>query len=211
MTTTDDIARTHGHNGPTNCQDCGSPITQYVLNPHIDQYSELAYSRVYARAVESYGRGAYDAAEYLGLTGAAVHEHALSALLESVGRAYAAAAINKVAESLVDKLDEDTYVALSDIAATLDLDVVEDLDGANGTGEDDLKERVFYREDGWIMGSSDAPEPCTSNHHRAQAGLSPCTDMAVWKVVEFHGLAASIGFYCDGDLPSEQRHLANRA
>ncbi|MFF1702583.1 hypothetical protein [Streptomyces sp. NPDC058252] len=178
MTTTTDIARAHGHSGPTNCQDCGtteyvhfgswwnpetheggnfllccscgikggdafidhadcgSPITKYVLNEYTSPYSELAYERVHARAVEEYMQGRHAAVTYLDLEGDAAHRHALATVLNHVGRAYAAAAINQVAQLLVEKLDEDTYLALGGIAATLDLEVVEDLDGANGTGED---------------------------------------------------------------------------
>ncbi|MBL3670258.1 hypothetical protein JL475_30640 [Streptomyces sp. M2CJ-2] len=177
MTTTTDIARAHGHTGPTNCQDCGttenvhfgswykpetgesgnflqccacglkagdalvdhadcgSPIVEFVINEHGNPYSELAYKRVHARAVEAYGRGQHDATQYLDLEGPAAHEHALSAVLADVGRAYAAAALNQVMKTLADKLDEGTYMALGDIAATLDLAVIEDLDGANGTGD----------------------------------------------------------------------------
>lgn len=177
MTTTTDIARAHGHTGPTNCQDCGttegvhfgswwdpktrtggnflqcctcgikagdplidhadcgSAITQYVLNEYTSPYSQLAYRRVHARAVEAYIGGRHAAVQYLDLEEDAAHQHALSAVLADVGRAYAAAAINHVLHTLADKLDEDTYTALGGIAATLDLEVVEDLDGANGTGD----------------------------------------------------------------------------
>jgi len=189
--------------------DCGAPATQYVLNAHSNPYGELAYKRVHARAVETYERGQHDAVRYLDLEGRAAHEHALTEVLESIGRAYAAAAINQVAEVLIDKLDEDTYVALGEIAATLDLDVVEDITGANGTGEGDPgpEVRVFHRADGWVMGQPD-PEACTSNQFRQQDGRQPCTDVAVWKVVEDHGMHLSIGFYCDADLPAEHRLLA---
>jgi hypothetical protein len=249
--TTIDIARTHGHTGPTNCQDCGTTenvhfgswwnpetreggnflqccacgikagdalidhadcgaeITQYVLTEHSNPYSELAYKRVHARAVEAYMSGRHDATHYLGLEGDAAHQHALSSVLASVGRAYAAAAITQVAEVLADKLDEDIYLALGNIAATLDLEVVEDLDGANGTGEDEgLRVRVFHRASGWTMGDSPTAEACTTNHHREQDGRPPCTDIAVWKVVEDHGMHLSIGFYCGADLPAAHRQAA---
>ncbi|MFJ4785485.1 hypothetical protein [Streptomyces sp. NPDC088794] len=177
MTTTD-IARAHGHTGPTNCQDCGTTesvhfgswwdpkthkggnflqccacgikagdpisehfdcgatITQYVLNEHTSPYSALAYKRVLARAVEEYMQGQHAAVAYLDLEGDAAHRHALATALNHVGRSYAAAAINQVTKALADKLDEDTYLKLGGIAATLDLEIVEDLDGANGTGDD---------------------------------------------------------------------------
>jgi hypothetical protein len=117
--------------------DCGAAITQYVLNEHTSPYSELAYQRVHARAVEEYMQGQHAAVAYLDLEGDAAHQHALATVLNHVGRAYAAAAINQVAQVLVDKLDEEAYLALGSIAATLDLEIVEDLTGANGTGEDD--------------------------------------------------------------------------
>lgn len=254
MTTTTDIARAHGHNGPTNCQDCGTTenvhfgswynpetkeggsflrccacgikagdpisehfdcgatITQYVLNEHTSPYSELAYKRVHARAVEEYMQGQHAAVTYLDLEGDAAHQYALGVVLNDVGRAYAAAAINQVAQALTDKLDEDTYLALGNIAATLDLEIVEDLTGANGTGEDadtGPEVRVFHRTDGWTMGDATPPEPCTANYQRELGGREPCTGMAVWKVVEQHDFGLTIGFYCDADLPNEHRHLAS--
>ncbi|GGV86828.1 hypothetical protein GCM10010294_67960 [Streptomyces griseoloalbus] len=178
MTTTTDIARAHGHSGPTNCQDCGTTesvhfgswwnpetheggnflqccacgikagdpisehfdcgaaITQYVLNEHTSLYSALAHKRVQVRAVEEYMQGQHAAVTYLDLDGDAAHQYALGVVLNHVGRAYAAAAINQVTQALADKLDEETVLTLGDIAATLDLPIVEDLTGANGTGED---------------------------------------------------------------------------
>jgi hypothetical protein len=178
VTTTTDIARAHGHTGPTNCQDCGTTesvhfgswwnpetqkggnflqccacglkagdalidhaecgatITQYVLNEHTSPYSELAYKRVHARAVEEYMLGQHAAVTYMDLEGDAAHRYALGVVLNDVGRAYAAAAINQVAQTLAGKLDEESVLALGDIAATLDLPIVEDLTGANGTSRD---------------------------------------------------------------------------
>lgn len=174
MTTTTDIARAHGHTGPTNCQDCGTTenvhfgswwnpetkkggnflqcctcgikagdpfidhadcgalITQYVLNEYASPCSKLAYERVHARAVEEYMQGQHAAASYLDLEGDAAHRYALGVVLNHVGRAYAAAAITQVAQLLVGKLDEAAYLGLGEIAATLDLEIVEDLTGANG-------------------------------------------------------------------------------
>ncbi|MFI0825697.1 hypothetical protein ACH4Q7_14715 [Streptomyces roseolus] len=109
----------------------GDPGTRFVPSLDTDRCGELAYLRIQAAAVESYGRGSHDA-YHLDLAGPAAHEHALSAVLDSVGRSFAAAAIDKVAELLVDKLDEDTYLALGQLAASLDLHVIEDLNGANG-------------------------------------------------------------------------------
>ena len=64
--------------------------------------------------------------------------------------------------------------------------------------------RVFHRPAGWTM-VDPGPEPCTTNFHREQDGRPPCTQVAVWKVVEEHDFGLSIGFYCDADLPAEHR------
>ncbi|MFD9630119.1 hypothetical protein [Streptomyces violascens] len=64
--------------------------------------------------------------------------------------------------------------------------------------------RVFHRADGWTV-QPPGPEPCTTNFHRRQDGRPPCTEPAVWKVVELDGLVGSIGFYCDADLPAEHK------
>jgi hypothetical protein len=248
MTDTTAIARLHGHTGPTNCQDCGSPdnvhfgswadpktgesgdflqccacgikagdplyvhaecgaaAASYVPNINSDAYGQLAFKRIQDRAIEAFLSGQRDAVS-CDLDGRELYEHAIAAVLEAVGRAYAAAALNQAAQVLVDKLDEETYVALSDVAATLDLDVIEDLDGANGTGDDSPVIRVFRRDAGWVMTGSE-PEDCTTNFHRQQDGRPACTAAAVWKVVADHGLRLDIGFYCDTDLPAEHRPAA---
>lgn len=253
MTTTNDIARAHGHTGPTNCQDCGTtenvhfgswwhpetheggnflqccncgikagdpmythaecgaPATLYVPNMGGDVYSELAHKRIKAKALEAHITGQHTAA-VLEKEGRDAEEYALDEVLEAVGRSYAAAAITQVMKTLVDKLDEDTYVALGEIADTLDLAVVEDLDGANGTGQDEESPdvRVGYRADGWTMGGSTTAEACSTNHHRQQDGRPECTDTAVWKTVRPFDYGLTVGFYCDADLPAEYRHLATR-
>lgn len=183
---------------------CSAPATRYVPNINSAPYGQLAFKRIQDRAVEAFLSGQRDAVS-CDLEGRELYEHALAAVLEAVGRAYAAAALNRVAETLIDKLDEDTYVALGDIAATLDLDVVEDLDGANGTGEAATEVRVLHRAGGWTLRGGPGPEACTSNHHRAQDGRPACTAPAVWKVVEDHGMHLTVGFWCDADLPDEHR------
>ncbi|MFG3586590.1 hypothetical protein [Streptomyces sp. NPDC047990] len=252
MTTTTDIARAHGHKGPTSCQDCGTtenvhfgswwnpetqeggtliqccncgiragdpiythaeeecgaPATRYVPNVNGDPYSQLAHQRINDRAFESYLRARREV-EGMELEGAEADKYLLTEVLESVGRAYAAAALNRAAQVLVGELSEDSYLTLSGIAATLDLDVVEDLDGANGLGENAPEVRAFHRADGWEMNRPE-PEACTSNFQRQQDGRPACMETAVWKVVEDHGMHLSIGFYCDADLPAERRHLAVR-
>lgn len=64
---------------------------------------------------------------------------------------------------------------------------------------------VFRQAHGWRFSDPEVPEACTSNYHREQAGGPPCTDTAVWKVVEHFDHGLSIGFYCDSDLPTEHR------
>lgn len=255
MTTTTDIARAHGHTGPTNCQDCGTtenvhfgswydpatgeggsfiqccncgikagdpiythaedgcgaPAARYVPNVNGDPYNQLAHQRITDRAFESYIRGRRDVAG-MDLEGAEADKYVLAGVLESVGRAYAAAALNRAAEALVGELSEDSYLTLGGIAATLDLDVVEDLDGANGTGEDDdtPEVRVFHSADGWTVHYEPGTQTCTINHVPEGEGRKSCTATAVWKVVQLRDFGLTISFWCDADLPNEHRHLAVR-
>ncbi|WP_405676743.1 hypothetical protein OG292_19140 [Streptomyces sp. NBC_01511] len=65
--------------------------------------------------------------------------------------------------------------------------------------------RTFHRDSGWVLPDYTDLADCTTNHHRAQDGRPLCTDTAVWKVVEDHGMHLTIGFYCDADLPAEHR------
>ncbi|MDX3588537.1 hypothetical protein [Streptomyces europaeiscabiei] len=65
--------------------------------------------------------------------------------------------------------------------------------------------RIFRRDTGWVMRDFTDLEPCTTNFHREQDGRPACTAIAVWKVVEDHGMHLSIGFYCDADLPAEHQ------
>lgn len=69
--------------------------------------------------------------------------------------------------------------------------------------------RVFRRDTGWAMGGE--PADCTTNFHRQQDGRPPCTDTAVWKVVELYDLHATFSFWCDNDLPTEHRPPATPA
>lgn len=68
--------------------------------------------------------------------------------------------------------------------------------------------RVFHRPSGWVLPDYSDLADCTTNFHRERDGQLPCTEPAVWKVVELHGLVASIGFYCDADLPAEHQRPA---
>jgi hypothetical protein len=69
--------------------------------------------------------------------------------------------------------------------------------------------RVFHRPTGWTIPTLEPdPQDCTSNFHREQAGQPPCTDTAVWKVVEHRNFGLTLSFWCDTDLPTEHRHQA---
>jgi len=111
------------------------PVAQFTLN-HDDVYSRLALSRVLAAASEAYETRRHGARQE-DLTERQAHEEALSSAIAVAGRSYAAAALNRAVHVLGLKLDEDMFAALGDTAAELDLAIVEDLDGANGTGDDD--------------------------------------------------------------------------
>jgi hypothetical protein len=65
--------------------------------------------------------------------------------------------------------------------------------------------RVHHRPGGWVLPDYSDLADCTTNFHREQDGRPLCTETAVWKVVEDHGMHLSIGFYCDADLPAEHR------
>lgn len=66
--------------------------------------------------------------------------------------------------------------------------------------------RVAHRPAGWLLPYlSPDVQDCTSNFHRQQDGREPCTAVAVWKVVELYDLHATVGFWCDTDLPAEHR------
>ncbi|MEV3847925.1 hypothetical protein ACH4N4_19480 [Streptomyces microflavus] len=107
----------------------------YVPSRTGNAYQQLAFQRIHNRAVEAFHAGQHDAAR-LNLEGHDAHTHTVDTILAATGRAYAAAAINQAAATLVSQLDENTYLALGNIAANLDLDLCEDLDGANGASDD---------------------------------------------------------------------------
>ena len=64
---------------------------------------------------------------------------------------------------------------------------------------------VLHRLAGWVLPDYSDLADCTTNFHRQRDGRPPCTNTAVWKVVEDHGMHLTIGFYCDTDLPAEYR------
>ncbi|MEE1814246.1 hypothetical protein PUR59_04320 [Streptomyces sp. SP18ES09] len=68
---------------------------------------------------------------------------------------------------------------------------------------------THHRPNGWTLPDFTDLADCTTNFHRQQDGRPTCTETAVWKVVENHGLHLTISFYCDADLPNEHRQTAN--
>ncbi|MEV5942714.1 hypothetical protein [Streptomyces sp. NPDC051994] len=71
-----------------------------------------------------------------------------------------------------------------------------------------LSIRVFYHPSGWVLPDYSDLADCTTNFHREQDGQPPCTEPAVWKVVEDHGMHGTIRFFCDADLPAEHHRPA---
>lgn len=189
----------------TTTPDIVDPLS-FVPGALVGPYSHLAYRGIHTRAVEAYDRGLHDAA-HQGLDAPAANGLAIDYVLGEVGRAYAAAALHQAARVLTGNADEDALDAVGDIAATLDLDVIDDLTGANGVAEVEPPEvRVFRNPNGWTLPVlSPDVQDCTTNHIPDYDGPA-CTDTAVWKVARVHpGMGASIGFWCDTHLPAEHR------
>jgi hypothetical protein len=115
------------------------PAAQFVLTTtrgDDDPHRLLAFHRVFGAAMEAYEIRYHQARHHEEQPETTAREEALYAALATAGCSYAAAALNQVAHVLADKLDEATLVTLGDTAAALDLAVVEDLTGANGTGRE---------------------------------------------------------------------------
>lgn len=115
------------------------PVEQFVLTTshgEEDRHRLLAFHRTFGAALEAYDIRYHYARHHEEQREETAREEALYAAIARAGRAYAAAALNQAALVLADRLDEDTYLMLGDTAAALDLEVVEDLDGANGEGDD---------------------------------------------------------------------------
>lgn len=70
---------------------------------------------------------------------------------------------------------------------------------------DNTETRVFHHPTGWALPDYTDLADCTSNHRRQQDGRPPCTDTAVWKVVQLRALSATLTFWCNNDLPAEHR------
>jgi len=65
--------------------------------------------------------------------------------------------------------------------------------------------RVHHRSAGWVLPDFTDLADCTSNFHRERDGRPACTAVAVWKVIEDHGMHLTLSFWCDADLPAEHR------
>ncbi|WP_328620698.1 hypothetical protein [Streptomyces sp. NBC_00354] len=94
--------------------------------------SALAYRRLLDRATEAYGI-AHHYATQGAVDEEVAHREALAATLAAVGPGYAAAAICGISERLASTLPETAMHSLGAWAAEVDLEVVEDITGANGT------------------------------------------------------------------------------
>lgn len=64
---------------------------------------------------------------------------------------------------------------------------------------------VRHNPTGWVLPDFTDLSDCTTNHIPANAGQLPCTETAVWRVVEDHGMHLTISYWCDGHLPAEHR------
>ncbi|MFF4847971.1 hypothetical protein [Streptomyces sp. NPDC001194] len=97
-----------------------------------DPLTAKAHRRLLDRAAEAYGIAHHYALQEASDAESA-HQEALAAALAAVGPGYGAAAIHGVSERLAADLPETTLRTLGDWAAEIDLEVVEDITGANGT------------------------------------------------------------------------------
>ncbi|MFI8085875.1 hypothetical protein ACIF6L_34435 [Kitasatospora sp. NPDC086009] len=100
---------------------------------HGDPLDRLAYRGVFDSAVESFEI----ALHYQDGRGEKACEEALHNALAAAGPGIAVAALLRVADDPALGLDPDQWEHLHRLAAELDLDVVEDLGGANGDGTTD--------------------------------------------------------------------------
>ena len=70
------------------------------------------------------------------------------------------------------------------------------------------------RDEGWPSKNHLATEPCRSVLARLNAGLPRCEAVAVWKVERCSRVGGAwyvtIGYYCDVDLPAEDRSVVAR-
>lgn len=102
-------------------------------------------------------------------------------------------------------------IAAGDPAELHDECEPDEIDGDPLDDEDPVEVRVFHSADGWVLPDHTDLADCTTNYLRQQDGRPPCTEPAVWKVVEEPASAdgfpmLTIGFYCDADL-----HAVNTA
>ncbi|MFG3492979.1 hypothetical protein [Streptomyces sp. NPDC047972] len=96
-----------------------------------DPLGTMAYQRIQDRAIEAYG-----IAHHYAVRDGSDAEHAtraaLDAALGAAARGFAAGAVHRILERLAPGLTEDQAELLGGWAADLDLEVVEDISGANG-------------------------------------------------------------------------------
>ncbi|TXS08095.1 hypothetical protein EAO70_35495 [Streptomyces sp. adm13(2018)] len=96
-----------------------------------DPLGTMAYQRIQERAFEAYGI-AHHYAVHDGADAEHASRTALDAALGAAARGFAAAAVHRILERLALELTEDQAELLGGWAADLDLEVVEDIAGANG-------------------------------------------------------------------------------
>lgn len=80
---------------------------------------------------------------------------------------------------------------------------------ATSAHRNDTETRISHNPIGWHLPAlSPDTQDCTTNHTGERNDGPPCTGVAVWKVVEFHDLSATLSFWCDTDLPADHRDAA---
>jgi hypothetical protein len=75
---------------------------------------------------------------------------------------------------------------------------------------DDSDTHIHHHPDGWTIPTLEpGTQTCTTNHTPGADSRPPCTNTAVWKVVEHYDHDDSPGltlsFWCDSHLPDEHR------
>lgn len=108
--------------------DCGTPLTALLPHEGGDVASKAAYASILDRAIQAYTRGHEEALRLWRLEDEGLHQNALAAVLPNVGTAFAAAALLRAARLVSDK---GSAAILEGLAAELDLQVVESLEGTS--------------------------------------------------------------------------------
>jgi hypothetical protein len=114
-----------------------NPTSQFVLRlSTADPMQDMAFHRVLERALDAYHTTRHQAAYWADGDKPDAERDGVIAAIASAAPGIVAFALHRVVESLDDQLTEEQAMALGDTAAALDLEVVEDITGANGTGHD---------------------------------------------------------------------------